>query len=204
MQLRRYSHSVESCGIHSRDLYNQPMEPTEIDEFRKQVEEGGESGLTHVSLAISILAVLVAMVTVLGHRTHTQAVLEQAKASDQWNEYQAKKIRQNEYIVASDMLTLQPGTPSPAVEKKLEEYKAHNEKWNDDLKEEHDKALEFEAGVERAEHAAGRYDLGEALLEIAVVLSSITLLTRQRAFFIGGIALGLAGALIAGSALLLR
>ena len=50
------------------------MEPTEIDEFRKQVEEGGESGLSYVSLAISILAVLVAMVTVLGHRTHTAAL----------------------------------------------------------------------------------------------------------------------------------
>jgi hypothetical protein len=180
------------------------MEPTEIDEFRKQVKEGGESGLSYVSLAISILAVLVAMVTVLGHRTHTQAVLEQAKASDQWNEYQAKKIRQNEYSVATDMLTLQSGEQSPAVVKKLGEYKAHSEKWNDDLKEEQTKALEFEAGVEKAEHAAGRYDLGEALLEIAVVLSSITLLTRQKAFFIGGVALGLAGALIAGSALLLH
>ena len=37
--------------------------------------------MTHVSLAISILAVLVAMVTVLGHRTHTEAVLMQARAS---------------------------------------------------------------------------------------------------------------------------
>jgi hypothetical protein len=180
------------------------MEPTEIEEFRKQVEEGGESGLSYVSLAISILAVCVAMVTVLGHRTHTQAVLEQAKASDQWNEYQAKKIRQNEYSVATDMLTLQPGTPSPAVAKKLQDYKAHSEKWTDELKDEQTKALEFEAGVEKAEHQATRYDLGEALLEIAVVLSSITLLTRQKAFFFGGLVLGVAGALIAASALLLH
>src|SRR6185312_2077571 len=180
------------------------MEPTEIDEFRKQVEEGGESGLSYVSLAISILAVLVAMVTVLGHRTHTQAVLEQAKASDQWNLYQAKKIRQNEYGIATDMLTLHTETPAPAVAKKLEEYKAHSEKWTDELKEENAKALEFEAGVERAERAATRYDLGEALLEIAVVLSSITLLTRQKAFFLGGLVLGIAGTLFAASALLLH
>ncbi len=180
------------------------MEPTEIDEFRKQVEEGGESGLSYVSLAISILAVLVAMVTVLGHRTHTRAVLEQAKASDQWNEYQAKKIRQNEYGVATDILTLETGTPSPAVAKKLEEYKAHSEKWTDELKEEQAKALEFEAGVEKAERAANRYDLGEALLEIAVVLSSITLLTRQKAFFLCGLVLGIAGAVFAASALLLH
>ena len=180
------------------------MEPTEIDEFRKQVEEGGESGLTYVSLAISILAVLVAMVTVLGHRTHTEAVLQQSRASDQWNEYQAKKIRQTEYILASKQLTSLSTSISPATQKTLEDYKTHIEKWNDDLAEEQKQAEEFEADVKKAEHQAGRYDLGEALLEIAVVLSSITLLTRQKAFFFGGLALGIAGALIAASALLLH
>ena len=180
------------------------MEPTEIDEFRKQVEEGGESGLTYVSLAISILAVLVAMVTVLGHRTHTEAVLQQSRASDQWNEYQAKKIRQTEYMVASDQLKLQSATIAPATQKTLDQYKSHIEKWNDDLAEEQKQAEEFEADVKKAERQAGHFDLGEALLEIAVVLSSITLLTRQKAFFLGGLALGTAGALIAAYALLLH
>ena len=51
------------------------MEANEIQEFTESLEKGGENNLTYVSLAISILAVLVAMVTVLGHRTHTEAVL---------------------------------------------------------------------------------------------------------------------------------
>jgi hypothetical protein len=172
------------------------MEPTEIEEFRKQMEEGSETHMTHVSLAISILAVLVAMVTVVGHRTHTEAVLNQAKASDQWNEYQAKKIRQSEFAVAADLLTLQPSANSAAVEHKLAEYKAHNEKWNDDLAEESKQALEFQAEVAKSERAASHFDLGEALLQIAVVLSSITLLTRQRAFFLGGLLLGAIGAIV--------
>ena len=179
------------------------MEPTEIEEFRKSMTEGGEAHLTYVSLAISILAVLVAMVTVLGHRSHTEAVLNQAKASDQWNEYQAKKIRQTTLAVESDLLTMQPGAAnSPAIEKKLEDNKKHSEKTDEDLKEESTKALELQDEVAKAEHQAGRYDLGEALLQIAVVLSSITLLTRQRLFFIGGLTLGVAGAIIAATALL--
>jgi len=40
--------------------------------------------------------VLVAITTVLGHRTHTEAVLTQNKATDQWNLYQAKKIRSSD------------------------------------------------------------------------------------------------------------
>lgn len=173
-----------------------------MDEFRKQVEEGGEAHLNDVALAICVLAALVAIVTVIGHRTHTEAVLMQARASDTWNEYQAKKIRQSQYAIATDMLSLQPNSDGEAVAKKLEDYKKHNEKWNDDLKEEQKQAGEFEAEVKKAEHQAGRYDLGEALLQIAVVLSSIALLTRQRAFFFGGLTLGIAGALWAATALL--
>ena len=180
------------------------MEATEIDEFRKTVQEGKEARLTHVSLAISILAVLVAMVTVMGHRTHTEAVLLQSRAADQWNEYQAKKIRQTEYAVAADLLSLQPSSNGAAVERKLAEYKARNTKADTDLKEEQDKARELEAEVGKAEHAAGRYDLGEALLEIAVVLSSITLLTRQKMFFAGGLVLGATGAAIALTGLLAK
>ena len=54
------------------------MEPSEVQEFAHKLQESGESGgesLKLISLAISILAVLVAMVTVLGHRAHTEAIL---------------------------------------------------------------------------------------------------------------------------------
>src|SRR5665647_3767737 len=84
------------------------MEPTEMQEFSKQMKEGGEESLTRISLAISILAVLVAMVTVLGHRSHTEAVLMQGKAADQWNLYEAKKIRQDSLMVVVDQMALQP------------------------------------------------------------------------------------------------
>lgn len=177
------------------------MEANEVDEFRKQVEEGGEAHMRGVSLIISVLAVLVAMVTVMGHRTHTEAVLLQSRASDQWNEYQAKKIRQTELAGFSDLLSLQPNANQTAVEKKLADNRKHIEKWDEDLKEEQEKARDFEAEVKTAEHKASRYDLGEALLQIAVVLSSITLLTRQRLFVVTGVVLGLAGLLVAASGL---
>lgn len=99
---------------------------------------------------------------------------------------------------------MQPNSNADAVAKKLAEYKARNEKATADLAEEQKQAEEFEADVRKAEHAASRYDLGEALLEIGVVLTSITLLTRKTAYFLMGLALGVAGLLIAGSALLLR
>jgi hypothetical protein len=181
------------------------MEANEVQEFAKQMKESGESGeesLRSISLGISILAVLVAMVTVLGHRSHTEAVLMQSRAGDQWNEYQAKKIRMDNLSVDVDLLALQPSNDASAVAAKSKEYQAHIDKWKADLAEEQEKARDFEREVTRAEAKAARYDLGEALLQIAVVLSSITLFTRKRAYFLLGLSLGAAGIVVAASALL--
>jgi hypothetical protein len=180
------------------------MEADEVQEFAHQMKESAEGGesLRRISLGISILAVLVAMVTVLGHRSHTEAVLMQSRAGDQWNEYQAKKIRMDNLSVDVDLLALQPSNDPAAVATKTKEYKAHIDKWKTDLAEEQEKARDFEKEVRRAEAKAAHFDLGEALLQIAVVLSSITLFTRNRAYFLLGLGLGATGIVVAVSALL--
>src|ERR1700720_4832132 len=57
-----------------------------------------------VSLTISILAVLVAGATLLGHRAHTEELLLQTRATDQWAYYQAKNIRLHEVQGIADLL----------------------------------------------------------------------------------------------------
>ena len=182
------------------------MEADEVQEFANQMKESGEGGesLKSISLGISILAVLVAMVTVLGHRSHTEAVLVQSRAGDQWNEYQAKKIRMDNLAVTVDLLAMEPTINATATHAKQNEYEAHIDKWKEDLAEEQKKAHEFEQEVTLAEAKAARYDLGEALLQIAVVLCSITLFTRRRAYFLLGLSLGVAGIVVASSALLVH
>jgi hypothetical protein len=180
------------------------MEASEINEFSKQMKEAGESSMTYVSLIISVLAVLVAMVTVLGHRTHTEATLMQTRAGDKWNEYQARKMRSEQILVTSDLLSLQPSSNTEAVQKKLEQYKSQLEKWSDELKEASDQAKEYEAEVDIAERKAERFDLGEALLQIAVILASITLLTRRSIYVLTAAFIGLGGLLVAASAFLIK
>lgn len=180
------------------------MEAAEVHEFSEQVKEGGEKSLKHVSLIIAILAVLVAMVTVLGHRAHTQAVLEQTRAADQWNEYQAHKVRMQQTQIASDLLTLQPSTDPAATQTKLSAYKAQMAKWQTEVDEEAEAAHKLEDRVEIDERVAARFDLGEAMLQIAVVLASITLLTRHQRYVITALVLGVVGIVIAGSAFLVK
>lgn len=169
------------------------MEANEVREFTEQVEQGGEKSLTHVSLIISVLAVLVALVTVLGHRVHTETMLLQTKAADHWNEYQSRKLRVQELQVASDMLTLLPTSNAPAVQARLQSYNGNVAKWNQELEEGSTEARRLEDEVKVTEAKGARFDLGEALLQISIVLASITLLTRQQRYVGAGVALGLAG-----------
>ncbi len=180
------------------------MEPNEAQELQEEHEQASKNpSLRPVSFTMSVLAVLVAISTVLGHRTHTEAILAQARASDQWNEYQAKKIRLNETQLTSEMLSVLAAHDENA--KKLQDsYRAHAAKWSSDLQQEEDKAHEYESEVRRAERKANRFDLGEALLEIGLVVTSITLLTRQRVYWYLGMGFGIAGLAICVTVLLLH
>jgi Domain of unknown function (DUF4337) len=180
------------------------MEASEVHEFSEQLKEGAEKSLMHVSLIIAILAVLVAMVTVLSHRAHTQAVLEQTRAADQWNEYQAHKVRMQQTQIASDLLTLQPSTDPAATRATVTTYKTHMAKWQEEIDQEAEAAHKLEEQVEVDERVAARFDLGEAMLQIAVVLASITLLTRHQRYVITALVLGVIGVVIAGSAFLVK
>jgi hypothetical protein len=180
------------------------MEASEIHEFSEQLKEGEAKGLRQVSLIIAILAVLVAMVTVLGHRAHTQAVLEQTRAADQWNEYQARKLRVQQTQSENTLLSLQPSVDAAAAQAKISANKAQITKWQGELDQAMEKAHQLEDQVEHAESEAARFDLGEALLQIAVVLASITLLTRHQRYVVTALVLGAVGLIVAGSAFLVK
>jgi hypothetical protein len=181
------------------------MEANEAQELQEHAEHGShESMLRPVAFTMSLLAVLVAVTTVLGHRTHTEAVLSQNKATDQWNEYQAHKIRSNDTALASDLLSVVTIADKDAAKKIAKSYADHQAKWTDELKDDKEKAEALETKVEQAEARANRFDLAEALLEIGLVITSVTLLTRRRAYWYLGIVFSLGGIASAVSVLLLK
>jgi hypothetical protein len=157
-----------------------------------------------VALTMTILAVLVAITTVVGHRAHTEAILDQAQASDTWNEYQAKKIRSNETTMFTDLLGVVSLADQKGALRIAQSYAGHQDKWKEDLKELSEKAESLEKKKEQAEDRGLRFDLGEALLEIGLVVTSVTLLTRRRIYWFIGLGFSLGGIVSAISALFLK
>lgn len=181
------------------------MEPNEAHELREHAEHvEHQKTLQPIAFTMSVLAVMVAVTTVLGHRTHTEAVLDQNKATDQWNYYQAHKIRSNETALAADLLSVVTIADKSAAEKLTKAYADHQEKWTENLKEEQEKAEALETKVEQAEVRANHFDLSEALLEIGLVITSITLLTRKRIYWYLGLLFSIGGIASAISVLFLK
>jgi hypothetical protein len=180
------------------------MEANEVGELQEQAEKGGESAMRPVAFFMSVVAVLVAVTTVLGHRTHTDAVLNQAKASDKWNEYQAVKIRSSDLQAVQNLLAAVTIADKDRAAKDAAVYDDHQKKWADDLPNLKKEAEEFEAEVSLAEHRADFYDFGEALLEIGLVVSSVTLLTRSKIYWYLGIVASIAGVVAVSWGLILK
>lgn len=111
-----------------------------------------------------------------------EAAIQKTSASDQWNYYQAKSNKQN---LAELSLTLSSGDAQEKFRQAIERYKKEKE----EIKAEADK---LERAAEAANHESElemhvheRWALATTLLQIAIALSAITLLTRKRWMLLG-------------------
>jgi hypothetical protein len=98
------------------------MSADELSELQEHAEHGKHAGMAPVSLTMAVLAVAVAVASLLGHRSHTEEVLTQAKASDQWAFYQAKSIRRHGDEEFVDLASVMTTTDAAASAKLRETY----------------------------------------------------------------------------------
>jgi hypothetical protein len=172
-----------------------------------------------VAMTMAIVAAVLACVTMLSHREHTEtlrlqneATIHHTQASDQWAYYQAKKAR--EYSYDASAVILEPiatkADNSKALLAKAEEWKTKAQRYEREAAAIQAEAERFtkqaEALQKESAHAhdrADRYDLGELGVELALVLCSLAVLTKRPLFWYVGIGIGVLGACVAASALLL-
>jgi len=168
--------------------------PDEVDELKEHAEKGEQNPmLKPVSLSMAILAVFVAAVSLLGHRAHTEELLFQNKATDNWSYYQAKNIRRHSYELFLDMVSISDPKNPQLAEQVKEKYKKEIGRYDRELKEIEAEARKLEEETALEGRKGDRFDLGEVFLEVSLVVSSITLLTRRRLFWGMGLLAGAAG-----------
>jgi Domain of unknown function (DUF4337) len=165
-----------------------------LDKAKEAAEEGRErKNLAPISLTMAILAVLIATVSLLGHRSHTEEILLQTRATDQWAYYQAKNIRRNNLEALDEVLTALENTKEERAQEVQKHFHEEIDKYSDQQKDIQNEARSLEAEVGLASRRADRFDLGEVFLEIALVVTSITLLTDNRRYWYFGLVLATVG-----------
>jgi hypothetical protein len=161
-------------------------------------EEGHEHDAIGKSVGVlaSVLAVCLAVVTIASHRTHTEAIIKKSESNDQWQYYQASRLKFHN-MELGERLIAALGTNSLAEKQTLAQFAKDKEKYTAQAKDLQEKAQGKTEESEAAERRALRYDFGEGLLEIGLVLSSLYFIARKMLFPVAGAIAGVAGIIIA-------
>jgi hypothetical protein len=172
-------------------------------EIHHEHEHGEEDPLGRtVGIAAAVLAVLLAIVTILSHRAHTAGVLLKTDANDKWSYYQATRIKYHNLELGEDLLNAMPNK-TPEAQAILLRYAKDKGTYTKRSEKTQEEAKGLEEKTEAFENRALRYDLGEGLLEIGLILTSLYFISKSKMFpVVGGIA-SVAGIAVAASGLLM-
>ena len=161
------------------------------DHAVEHASHGGGHGEGEGDSFVSRIAVTTAILSTLGalggyEAGHTQnaallfkneAAIQKTAASNQWNYYQAKSNKQN---LAELSVTLTKGDERERFKQELERYKKEKVDIKADAEKLEAAAKEADKKSEMEMHVHGRWALSTTLLQVAIALSAIALLTRKK------------------------
>ena len=163
-----------------------------MPEIEVTPEHAADPDTRRVGILVGVVGIFLSVVTIASHRAHTEAVIHRTEANDQWSYYQAKKIRENtDEVALSLMQSLGDATKTDAVVHKLEAARA---KYASDAEKIQEDARAKDKETEIEERRALRFDIGEGLLELGLVLCSLYFLARKVFFPVFGVLSSIAGA----------
>jgi hypothetical protein len=143
--------------------------------------EGADPFGKKIGVLASVLAVLLGVVTIVSHRAHTDAVLFKSDANDKWSFYQAKRIKFHSLELGVDLLTAMSARTQPA-DLTLERYEKEKKRYTRESDAAQEDARKMDEKAAHVEDQALRYDFGEGLIEIGLVLTSLYFIARSKLF----------------------
>ena len=168
-----------------------------------------ESRNRKIALLIAVLALFLAFSETLGKSAQTTGIELNIKASDTWNFFQAKTVRQTTLRTAAEAMAIEAeNRPDDAFKagmgKQVELWNATVKRYDSDPKEK-DGRKELRAQAEQYERdrdtAMARYhnyELGSAAYQIGIVLASAAVITGMIALAYGAAGVGVVGLIFTG------
>ncbi len=163
-----------------------------------------ENNNKKIALLISVIALFLAFSETLGKSAQTIGIELNIKASDTWNFFQAKTIRQTSLRIAAEAMTLQLAAltnddAKAAMAKQIEGWRATVTRYESDPKEQDGRrelmalAKKYEAARDIAMARYHNYEFGSAAFQIGIVLASAAVITGMMALVYAAAGLGVLG-----------
>ena len=172
-------------------------------EIHHESEHAIDSFGQKVGVLAAALAVALAVVSIASHRTHTAAIIHTSAANDAWAHYQSARVKYHNLELGLNLVQAL-GVKSEAADKLVADYSAQLKKYENQAAQIQSEAQGDDAGAEADENRGLRYDIGEGLLEIAVVVSSLYFISRKKMFPLMGLIAGWGGIALAVAAAIYR
>ncbi len=168
------------------------MSEVELPNAEELEEIRGKKFTRRVALTTAIYAVVLAITSLGGNNAMKEMLLAAQQSSDQWAFYQAKVIREHLYrsqkmrleidlIERSDRMKPEVKEKLEALLKKLRDEEVRYGAEKKEIEREA-KKLEHERDVNRSKDPY--FDYAEVLLQIAIVMASVSILSASRAVFV--------------------
>jgi Skp family chaperone for outer membrane proteins len=171
------------------------------DELREHAEN---TFSRRVALVTAVYAVVLAIAALGGNHAMKEMLLAQQQSSDQWAFYQAKVIREHLYrgqkMRLEADLAERDATLKPEARKKLEallaKFDEEEKRYNVEKKDIEKQAKKLEDLRDSFQARDPYFLIAEALLQIAIVMSSVSILARSRLIFSFSLVLAVVGAVL--------
>src|SRR5262245_37220300 len=124
-------------------------------EIHHEVEVSDPKG-RRVGVQASVIAVVLAVVTILSHRAHTDAVLVKAAANDTWQRYQSTRVKLHSVEVGEELIGVLSAKDRGAA--KMAEYARGKTKYEQQSEELQKEARHEEEDAEGIERRALHFD----------------------------------------------
>lgn len=162
------------------------MADVELPEATEPFEKG-------IALTIAMLAVFLSFVDNTGDNATSAAIVKTTEASNKWAYFQSKSLKENLAESNATLLSILSPVDATAAKAKLDEVTKEVARYDGEKKEimAEAKALEAESAYQMS--IDDRADIASLLLQIAVVVCSISILVKWKPIFIGGVIVGIAG-----------
>ena len=180
------------------------MADVEVPDPDDAKEKAGDPFTRRVALFVAVYAVALSVTALGGGNAAKDMMMAQQQAANMWAYYQAKVVRENLYLLEGEKfdleMELRSGELTDAarvrMEKTRDRYRGRAAEYKAEKEEIRSKAEEFEKDRDRAARRDPYFDFAEVLLQVAIVLASVAMLSGKRWAFYLSLGLAAVGALL--------